>query len=201
MNTDGSPSSTAPPPFHPAGYLINHTEANGPEGVPGTGYNYILAGNGILIRAENAHIEATALYAPAPVRGLHPLPPALTLKHGPIPPSHLQSIIRAMRLAAPSELMAAIAHDPETGYALQYPPQTTGPTHVKYESLPNTVLEIHSHADGAARFSRIDDEDEQGLALYGVAGTISGHPTISLRVGVYGHFQAVAVKDVFETSP
>ena len=201
MNTAEPPSPTTQPPFHPVGHLINRTEANGPEGVPGTGYNYIVAANGILIRAENSHIEATALYAPAPVRGLYPLAPTLTLKHGPISPAHLQSIIRAMRLAAPSELMAAIVHDPRTGYALQYPPQTTGPTHVKYESLPNTVLEIHSHADGAARFSRIDDDDEQGLALYGVAGTISERPTISLRIGVYGHFQAVAVKDVFENSP
>ena len=106
-----------------------------------------------------------------------------------------------MRLAAPSELMAAVTLEPGQGYQLRYPPQNTGPAHVEYEALPHTVLEIHSHADGSARFSHIDDRDEQGLAVYGVVGTISTRPTISLRLGVYGHFQTVPVRSVFASPP
>ena len=187
--------------FRPAGHLIQRHPSQEPEGEPGTGYDYIMAGNGIFGRARGPHIQGTALVAPAEVRGLAPMEPGLTLPHGPIPSALLQALLRAMRLAAPSELMAAITLEPGQEYQLRYPPQSTGPAHVEYEALPHTVLEIHSHADGSARFSHIDDHDEQGLAVYGVVGTISTRPSVSLRLGVYGYFQTVPVRSVFAPQP
>ena len=186
--------------FRPVGHLIHHGDEP-PAGTAGSGYNYILAGNGLFIRSQNDLLAATALYIPADVRGLPKLDPTLHMTHGPIPVDNLHRILRAMRLAAPAELLAAITHTQEHGYSLVYPPQHTGPTHVRYDPVPDTVLEIHSHANGTAHFSHTDDEDEQGLAIYGVAGTISTRPTVTLRLGVYGHFQTVAVKEVFTELP
>ena len=57
--------------MRPVGYLIN-TE-RGPEGNPGLFYNYVLAQNGLFIRAESPLIAATISIAGAYIRGISPL--------------------------------------------------------------------------------------------------------------------------------
>ena len=187
--------------FRPAGHLVQRTPGAEPEGEPGTGYDYIMAGNGLFVRARNALLDATVQMATAEIRGLPPLEAGATLAHGPVPMGLLQAALRAMRLAAPSELMAVVVHDPDAGYQLRYPPQSTGATRVEYEALPGGILEIHSHVDGSARFSHTDDQDERGLAIYGVVGRLSSRPEVSLRLGVYGNFQKLPVSAVFASAP
>ena len=79
------------------------------------------------------------------------------------------------------------------------PQQATSPTEVAYVPAPDVVLEIHSHHRYPARFSVLDDADEQRLAVYGVLGRLdTDHPEVRLRVGVYGYFMAVLWTEVFE---
>lgn len=65
------------------GYLLN-TE-RGQEGEPGLFYNYILAGNGLFVRAKSPLLQATVQIAYAPVRGLLPLEERVELPMGSIP--------------------------------------------------------------------------------------------------------------------
>ena len=63
---------------------------------------------------------------------------------------------------------------------------------VRYQPLPNTVIDLHSHGAMGAGFSQTDDEDEQGLRIYGVVGRFDQDALqMSLRVGAYAYFAPV----------
>ncbi len=60
------------------------------------------------------------------------------------------------------------------------------------------VLALHSHHRLPAYFSRTDDGDEQGLALYVVVGRLdTAHPEVAIRAGAYGAWLSVPWANVF----
>ena len=65
------------------GYLLNTPE--GIQGEPGFFYNYIVAENGLFIRAQGPLLTATVPVASARVRGLAPLKKCAELTYGKIP--------------------------------------------------------------------------------------------------------------------
>jgi hypothetical protein len=84
------------------------------------------------------------------------------------------------------------------GYELVLPEQQLAPLAVEYTTEEDLVLEVHSHRNGAARFSSTDDRDEQRLRLYGVVGKLDElRPAVNLRAGVYGHFLPLPWSAVF----
>ena len=182
--------------------LVDYLIARG--GTPnasGDAYDYVLAGDGIYIQAENAHLAARIPIAQCPVRGLSPLHPALVLKHSPIPFALWQHIVDVAEAwaAHEHEVLLTVRHDDRLGYHLVVPRQVAGPMEIAYLPAPNVVLEIHSHHVYPARFSEVDDADEGRLALYGVAGRLdTERPEVALRVGVYGYFMPLRWTDVFD---
>jgi PRTRC genetic system protein A len=177
------------------GYLIN-TEA-GPVGEGGIYYDYILAGNGVFIRAENHLIKATVNIVEASVRGIPPLQQSMKLSHGRIP-RRIYDLALSTLMADPyREQLAIIAWD--EGYRLKVPQQEVGECRIRYQTLSNTVLEFHSHGLMEVFFSTTDDRDEQGLCLYAVAGRLDRLiPDVSMRLGVYGYFAPVRFSEVFD---
>ena len=189
----------APPPA-----LVDHVIAR--HGLPhrsGLAYDYVLAGDGLFLAAENAQLALRVPVARCAVRGLPPIHATCVLAHGRLP-AHLWH--RAVRLAramgaAGREVMLAVVHDGQTGYRLVVPDQEAESTSVRYRPAAGAVLELHSHHRLAARFSRTDDADEQGLCLYGVVGRLDRpRPHVALRAGAYGHFLPVPWETVFEGS-
>ena len=65
-------------------------------------YQYILAGNGVLVRAETRFFTALLLIAPGVVRGLPPLQPQFRLKVPRLPAGLLQTILTDARASTPS---------------------------------------------------------------------------------------------------
>lgn len=176
------------------GYLLNTGE--GPVGEPGLFYDYILAGNGLFIRAQSPVLQAMIIVAPAEVRGLLPLEEKVELRMGRIPGSIYDLALSVLCANRESELYLAVTWEGE--YSLIMPPQLGSTAGVRYEPLPNTVLDIHSHGTMRAFFSGTDDRDEQGLRLYAVVGRLDTLlPEVEARVGVYGYFAAVRVEEVF----
>jgi PRTRC genetic system protein A len=177
------------------GYLFN-TEA-GPAGERGIFYDYILAGNGVFVRAENPLIKATVAVSEATIRGLQPLQEGVELKQGRIP-QHLYDLAVSVLMAnSCQEQMVAVVWD--GGYHLKLPPQEAGECWIKYQKLPDTVLEFHSHGLMAGFFSTVDNRDEQGLCLYAVAGKLDRLiPDVNMRVGVYGYFAPVKFSEMFD---
>jgi PRTRC genetic system protein A len=178
------------------GYVIRTPSAL--RGQLGQAYNYVMAGNGLLIQASGPHFSVQFAIAEAKVRGLPELGRRISMKHGRIP-RRLFDLAMSVFLAQPDiERFVAIYWD-GSSYRLEYPEQNSTGASVKYRPVANTVIELHSHASMPAFFSATDNRDEQGLKLYGVVGRCDmPTPVIMLRVGVYGYFALVDWSDVFE---
>ena len=178
----------------PVGYLINTRE--GLQGEAGLYYDYVLAQDGLFVRAASPHIRATVLAAGAPVRGLAPLQESLELPLGKIP-RHIYDLALSILATRPQE-EHYLALTWEGEYRLRDPAQEGHGASVSYERLPSTVLDIHSHGPMKAFFSGTDNQDEQGLRLYMVIGRLDTlMPEFELRVGAYGYFASLWFDEVF----
>ena len=179
----------------PVGYLINSLP--GIEGEPGVFYDYSLAAGGVYLRAQNQFLAATVCIAPSEIRGLAPLKEDLRLLHGKVP-LYLLNLALSVLIAKP-DIEQCLAIIWAGAYELKIPPQQAAAGSVTYETLPDTVLEIHSHTNEVpALFSIIDDRDEQGFGLYAVAADMSNLcPTVELRLGIYGYFLPVKQSEIF----
>ena len=181
--------------MRPEGYHLN-TKA-GPTGEPGLFYDYVMAGNGLFVRAQGPLLGAMVCIAPARVRGLMPLEEKVELTKGRIPRYIEHLAIRILTTDRYREQFLAVTWDGE--YRLEEPPQEGSRGGVTYVRLPNTVMDIHSHGDMRAFFSWTDNRDEQGLRLYMVVGRLDTLiPEIDIRLGVYGYFAPLLIEDVFE---
>ena len=180
----------------PVGYLTN--SPIGIEGEPGVFYDYILAAGGVYLRAKNSQLAATVCIAAQVIRGLSPLNEDLRLLHGKIP-LHLLNMALSVFIAKP-DIEQYLAITWENGYSIKTPSQQATAASVTYETLPDTVLDIHSHTDGVpAQFSPTDNRDEQGFRLYAVVGDLRNLcPTVELRLGVYGYFLPLSRDEVFQ---
>ena len=180
----------------PVGYLTN--SLTGIEGQPGVFYDYILAAGGIYLKAKNAHLKATVCIAAQEIRGLAPLNEEIQFLHGKIPLNFLNLALSI--LIAKPDIEQYLAITWENGYGVKIPSQQATAVSVTYETLPGTVLEIHSHTGGVpAHFSPVDDRDEQGFGLYAVvAGLRDLCPTVELRLGIYGYFLSIERNEVFQ---
>ena len=180
--------------MRPVGYLLNTRE--GLNGESGMFYDYIVAENGLFIRAQNSLIKATLCISPVEVRGLSPLDEHIELVNGKISGHLYELSLSIMMVRNYEEEYLAITWENE--YRLRMSALERSAASVKYENLPSTVMDIHSHHGMKARFSGQDDTDEQGLRLYMVVGRLDTLlPEVELRLGAYGYFVPVSVEEVF----
>lgn len=171
---------------------------DGPPPRRGIAYDYVLAGDGLYVVAENEYLEARVPVVRATVRGLATLHPTVTLRAGRLPQALWERIVSVAAARPAREVLLTVSASP-SGYQLIRPAQIGGALRVVYRPTADTLLQIHSHGAYPARFSATDDADEQGFSLYGVVGgLLSACPRVALRVGVYGYFWPVPWETVFE---
>jgi PRTRC genetic system protein A len=168
-------------------------------------YQYVVAGNGLFIRAEDSRIEALVKVAPARLSGLADLVPGASLKVDRVPGVWLHSVLRSARQRLPNEAMYQFIWDGAQHHAVTHtwrcvaPAQVGTPTALRFADDGQAVIDLHSHNHMAAFFSDTDDGDEQGFRFYAVIGKIdTRQPEIRVRVGVYGHHLPVPAELVFE---
>ena len=169
----------------------------GLEGEAGVFYSYIMAADGLYLRAKNSQLAVTVCIAPQEIRGLAPLKEEILLLHGKIPLYFLNLALSILCIKPDIEQYMAVTW--QGNYSLNVPSQVQTAGSVTYETLYGTVLDIHSHVGGVpAHFSSIDNRDEQGLGLYAVVGDLHNLcPTIELRLGIYGYFMPIGKEDIF----
>ncbi len=161
-------------------------------------YQYVIAANGLFIRAEDSRLAALINLAPVRLTGLADLTPGLTLKVPRVPVVWLFAILKSARQHLPREAMYQLTFD-ERGWRVAMPAQVGTPTALRFADNSAAVIDLHSHNSMAAFFSDTDDRDEQGFRLYAVIGRIdTPQPEIRVRVGVYGHHMAVPAELVFD---
>ena len=83
------------------------------------------------------------------------------------------------------------------------PPQQAGAGTVSYQmpEVPaaDMLLDLHSHGNLPAFFSATDTEDDNGLSVSAVIGSIFDAPTICCRLNVYGTHHEVPCTLVFDS--
>ncbi len=176
-----------------AGHLTQFPE--GLWGVRGSCFNYILAGNGVFIEAESPVIAARIPVAVVEIRGLPALEPKVSLTYGSIP-ERFWDLALDMFLGNKEieQYCGVIAH---AGYHFYVPEQEKKEASVKFQMATGVVIDLHSHGHMRAGFSTKDNEDELGLKLYGVVGSLDETPVVKFRVGVYGYFMELRWNDIF----
>lgn len=178
------------------GYLTNYQD--GLSGERGFFYDYIFASNGLFIEAESPRITARIRIADVEIRGLAPIETKVSLLYGSIPQRFFDLALDLFLTDIGTEHYAAVTAD--AGYHFYIPVQDKAAASVVYQTGTNVVLEMHSHGQMGARFSPTDNTDEAGMKIYCVIGRLDATPILKLRVGVYGYFQKLSWRDVFDGS-
>lgn len=170
------------------------------------GYDYLIASNGLFLRAENPFIKALLPIASfsVPQLGAEILP-QFHLKVPKIPASILRDILqraqeRNRNSESGCESIFFVRLQAER-YEIALPEtEVSGSISVKFsiKNRENILFECHSHHDMSAFFSSEDNADEQGFRIYGVLGKISRSPECRIRLGIYGHHFALALGEIFE---
>lgn len=163
-------------------------------------YQYVVAANGLFIRAEDSRSVALVKVASARLTGLVDLVPGAHLKVERVSGLWLLSMLRSARRNMPNEAMYQLLFtaDPAKPWICQMPDQIGSPTALRFADDGRAVIDLHSHNSMAAFFSDTDNADEQGFRFYAVIGRIdTPRPEIRVRVGVYGHHLAVPATTVF----
>lgn len=173
------------------GYLIN-----GQAGERGQAYNYAFYGTGVFIEAENEFMFCSVPVALGRIRGLAHAEPYIIVHPSPIPAKIFEQAYLEL-LKGDLNLEAFVAITLKEGkFGVEKPKQTGSGAHLKYETVPNTVLEIHTHGRIKPFFSSDDNRDEQGFKIYMVLGRLMTR--MRLRLGCYGNFLELNWSDVFE---
>lgn len=162
-----------------------------PEFTAAAGYDYILAGNGLFLRASNWIADVLENIAPARVAGLPELNGiGIEYKLPPIPDYIFDAVWEEAERSPDKEVFFRIKCINGI-YKLYRPEQTGSAQRLSYDVLDqdNVVMEIHTHPKMNAFFSEDDDEDEKGFRLYGVLASPEGvFNAWTSRIGVYGAF-------------
>lgn len=164
------------------------------------GYEYIIASNGVFVRAENDFFKVCFQISECEIRNLFECEEYFVMKKGKMP----TDIYEALKLKIENEntekekFLQVIYKDGE--YTVFIPEQKGTWTAVKYESKEqDVILEVHSHPEMSAFFSEIDNQDEKGFRLYGVCSVIDGKAEeFIFRISVYGYYKMLPYYDIAE---
>lgn len=180
--------------------------------IKAAGYEYVVAANGLFIRAEDSRMEAMVPVGMTAVElhGLEPARPYARLRLPRINGDWLNAILLDASARMPEEAMYQFTHgavnvrgniDGGICWRCWSPRQDADGVRIYYYDIFSTVIDLHSHAGMPAFWSDTDDSDERGLRFYAVIGRLdTDAPKIRCRVGVYGHRWPVPATTIFESA-
>lgn len=163
-------------------------------------YQYVIAQNGVFVRAENDFVSAcipvTRLKeAAAPIRGLQPASSWVRLKVSQIPLTLLETVIANAQVSTENgsldETLSYVVWSNGRYRLIKPADQQATPNSViseMVEPAETVVMDLHSHGAAPPYFSPIDDRDETRLRFYGIIGNLRATPQWRFRLGIYGHW-------------
>jgi hypothetical protein len=187
--------------------------------------DYVCGAGGVYTRGRRRGLEVCMPVADGRVRGLKGVEPYVQWGFPKLPARFLERMIgtsRARCERVPTEALFHLTFDPKgcytfshpysavmdfhQGWHLEFPDQHATDQRVRPvhqgagSSEDRAVIEVHSHVDGEAVFSEVDDADEGGLSfrVYAVLGRIFDRPEIRCRVGLFGHFMDWPAAEFFD---
>lgn len=172
-------------------------------------YDYLLAGNGLFIRAKRKEFSVCLPLNQTSVKGL-PHVKSEIVWHMPRIPSRIwEEILKNARGASDSaefkeDVYVVYWHEKNSvwdwkniGKTRNYASTIADDTLEEYK---DACLEIHTHPRGATYFSQMDDADEQGkFRIFGILIDIhSQNPQLRFRCGIYDYLVNIPAVDIGE---
>lgn len=160
-------------------------------------YEYVLAGNGVILRAQREEFSVSVPLVFREIKGL--LTAFVGIKwHKPRVPARIWDEICLHARTSNSkenfrEELYLIYWDDER-YAWQWSTSSKDRTYAstiaddRRLEYSEACIEIHTHPDGAYQFSSADDRDESGkFRIFGIIADVHDEPKVRFRCGIYDH--------------
>jgi len=181
-------------------YILAETDtlpAIGPTSL----YEFVIAGNGVFVRARRCGLEAMIPISTCEIRGLQPVEPYVRLEAGKIPLVCTQVILAEFQSDLPNESLFWVRLEDKKWKVIK-PRQIADENSVHpvdpFDPTGATaLLDVHSHNTMESFFSTEDDEDETGFRVFAVFGLLDTEPCVMARVGIYGYYWRLDAGDVF----
>lgn len=198
-------------PFVPK--FVEHKIASSEtEAITAAMYEYLLAGNGLFIRAKRREFSVCLPVCREPVKGLPDVKSGIVWHKPQIPDFIWTQILENARAGSDSiqfreEVYIVFWNETTSGWDWKNIGQERKwASTIADDSLSeygNACLELHTHPDGAVHFSRADDRDESGkFRLFGILIDVhSPKPKIRFRCGVYDYFAQIPADYISELPP
>jgi len=181
-------------------YIVASEEALPPID-PSCLFEYVLAGNGLFVRARRKELEAMIPVVQCEVRGLKEVRPFVRMEYGRIPLNLTQVIWDEFKRDLPGESLVWLQLN-EGRLSVIKPPQVRNEiaVHPLDPYDPNgksAFMDIHSHNTMEPYFSTDDDRDETGFRIFAVMGLLDKRPCVTARIGIYGYYWHLDAQSVF----
>jgi PRTRC genetic system protein A len=183
-------------------------------------YQYVVAANGIFLRAERPGLKAMIWVASIsePIRGLVELSSYVHLTESRVPARVTARMVEMAYHSKGKEILFYLEPlpwtwitadtkadqvfvQPANPWRLRVPEQFATSATVRPVDPgdgEDALIELHSHHAMAPFFSSMDNRDETGFRVYAVVGNLRSMPMINVRLGIYGHFSGVPANTVFD---
>jgi PRTRC genetic system protein A len=183
-----------------AKYILAETDTL-PAIDPTSLYEFVLAGNGVFVRARRCGLEAMIPISLCEIRGLQPVEPYIRLEAGKVPLICTQAILAEFQSDLPNESLVWVRVEDKKWKVIK-PEQIADENSVhpvdQFDPAGIAALvDVHSHDTMEPFFSTKDDKDETGFRIFAVFGLLDTQPCVMARVGIYGYCWVLAAGDVF----
>lgn len=180
-------------------YLVAENNGALPE-IPNCLYAYILAGNGVFLKANREGLDVLMPVSSIKITGLPALVPYVHLSCR-VPKNLFLTALELSRQSFPNEMLFWFNMD--DSWSMDVPRQFTRPAGVTPcdpvdARGTRALIDLHSHGGLSPFFSRVDDKDEQGFRIYAILGEVDKTPKVYVRVGIYGHYFDIPASTVFD---
>ena len=172
-------------------------------------FEYLMAGNGLFIRAKRREFSVCLPVCRAPVKGLPSVQSGIVWHKPKIPGCIWREILQNARADSDfnqfrEDVYIVFWHESigqwcwkNIGKERNRASAIADDTRAEYGEA---CIELHTHPDGAFHFSRADDKDESGkFRIFGILIDIhSLNPKIRFRCGVYDYFAQIPADYISE---
>jgi PRTRC genetic system protein A len=164
-------------------------------------YEFVIAGNGVFVRAHRCGLEAMIPISMCEIRGLQPVEPYVRLEAGKIPMICMQAILAEFQSDLPNESLVWVRVEDKKWKVIK--PEQIADENSVHPVDPfdpagiAALVDVHSHDTMEPFFSTKDDKDETGFRIFAVFGLLDTQPCVMARVGIYGYCWHLDSGDVF----
>ena len=164
-------------------------------------YEFVMAGNGVFVRARRCGLEAMIPISTCEIRGLQPVKPYVHLEAGKIPLICAQAILSEFQSDLPNESLVWVRVEDKKWNVIK--PEQIANEYSVHPVDPfdpagiAALVDVHSHDTMEPFFSTDDDKDETGFRVFAVFGLLDTEPSVMARLGIYGYYWRLDAGDVF----